>query len=166
MRHISGWVLFVVVAIAPLGAVGDGAQDETAIRGIIEQQVAAWNAGDGKAYAAHFATDGGFTNLFGMVMYGQEAFEKRHSEIFATFFKNTARQMTIRRIRFVTPDVAIVDVDTEVHGIKAMPAGVTLGTDGVLRTRLQQVFVKRDGAWWIEAYHNVDLKSAPAAGSS
>jgi uncharacterized protein (TIGR02246 family) len=113
----------------------------------------------------NFAKDGGFTNIFGMVMYGHEVFEKRHSEIFATFFKGTTGQGTIRRIRFVTPDVAIVDEDTEVTGIKAMPAGVTLGTDGVLRTRLQQVFVKRDGAWCIEAYHNVDLKSAPAPGT-
>lgn len=166
MRHISGWVLLVVVAIAPLAAVGDGAQDEAAIRGIIEQQVAAWNAGDGKAYSVTFAKDGGFTNIFGMVMYGHDAFEKRHSEIFATFFKGTTRRGTIHRIRFVTPDVAIVDEDTEVHGIKAMPPGVTLASDGVLRTRLQQVFVKRDGAWWIEAYHNVDLKSAPAAASN
>lgn len=162
----ASWLALLMVAIAPLPAIADGTQDEAAIREIIEQQVVAWNSGDGKAYAAHFAKDGGFTNLFGMVMYDHEAFEKRHSEIFATFLKGTSRLMTIHRIRLVTPDVAIVDVDTEVKGIKAMPAGVTLSPDGVLRTRLQQVFVKRDGTWWIEAYHNVDLKSAPAAGSS
>ncbi len=165
MRHVSGWVLFVVVAIAPLAAFGDGTQDEAAIRKIIENQVVAWNAGDGKAYSVNFAKDGGFTNVFGMVMYGHESFETRHSEISATFFKGTTRLGTVRRIRFVTPDVAIVDEDTEVHGIKAMPAGITLASDGVLRTRLQQVFVKRDGTWWVEAYHNVDLKPTRTAGT-
>lgn len=64
----------------------------------------------------------------------------------------------VRRIRFVTADVAIVDVHTEVRGLANMPAGVTVGRDGVLRTRLLQVFVKRNGEWWIEAYHNVEVK--------
>lgn len=159
------WLVMLVATLASAASVGAGPQDEAAIRKIIESQVVAWNAGDGRAYSVHFAKDGGFANIFGMVMYGHEAFEKRHSEIFATFFKGTTKLESIRRVRFVTPDVAIVDVDTEVRGIKAMPAGVTLSPDGVLRTRLQQVFVKRDGAWWIEAYHNVDLKPAPAARS-
>jgi len=65
----------------------------------------------------------------------------------------------VRRIRFVTSEVAIVDVDTEVRGFSKMPPGVTIGSDGVLRTRLLQVFVKRGDEWWIEAYHNVDVKA-------
>jgi uncharacterized protein (TIGR02246 family) len=154
--------LLVISAIAPSAADAGSAEDEAAIRQIIADQVTAWNAGDGKAYSVRFAEDGGFTNIFGMVMYGHEAFERRHSEIFATFFKGTTRTETIRRIRFVKPDVAIVDVDTEVQGITSMPSSVSLQSDGVLRTRLLQVLVKRDGSWWIEAYHNVDLKPGPA----
>jgi hypothetical protein len=80
-------------------------------------------------------------------------------------FKGTARKMSVSALRFVTPDVAIVDVDTEVRGVSAMPPGVMLPPDGVLRTRLQQVFVKRQGVWWIEAYHNVAVKAdSPDAG--
>lgn len=42
-----------------------------------------------------------------------------------------------------------------------------LSPDGVLHTRLQQVLVKRKGLWWIEAYHNVDVKrAAPGAGGA
>jgi hypothetical protein len=29
--------------------------------------------------------------------------------------------------------------------------------DGVVRTELMQVFVRRDGEWIIEAYHNVPI---------
>ena len=36
--------------------------------------------------------------------------------------------------------------------------GVTLQADGILRTRPQEVFVKHNGAWWIEAFHNVEVK--------
>jgi hypothetical protein len=59
----------------------------------------------------------------------------------------------------VTHEVAIVDVDTEVTGFGKIPPGVAKQSDGVLRTRLQQVFVKYEGEWWIEAYHNVDVKN-------
>ncbi|HZF25315.1 MAG TPA: SgcJ/EcaC family oxidoreductase [Steroidobacteraceae bacterium] len=146
----SGW--------QPTSSATGSAEDEAAIAKVIEGQVAAWNAGDAKAYAQHFAPDGGFTNIFGMVFYGHEGFESRHALIFTTFYKGTTRQEAIRRVRFVTPDVAIVDVDTEIHGVKSLPPGVSLPADGILRTRLMQVLVKRDGSWWIEAYHNTDLK--------
>ena len=32
--------------------------------------------------------------------------------------------------------------------------------DGVIKTQLMEVFVRRDQRWWIEAYHNVDVKQA------
>ena len=40
------------------------------------------------------------------------------------------------------------------------PAGIVLPPDGVMRTQLLEVFVKRNGRWVIEAYHNVDTKPA------
>lgn len=45
------------------------------------------------------------------------------------------------------------------HGVWKHPPGVAIQSDGVLRPRLQQVFVKYEGEWWIEAYHNVDVKN-------
>jgi uncharacterized protein (TIGR02246 family) len=125
---------------------------------IIAEQVDAWNAGDGTRYANHLAPDVSFTNLFGMVMYGAPAFAKRHHEILSTFYKGTSKKHVVRRIRFVTPDVAIVDIDNEVHGVRAMPAGLVVPSDGVVKTQLMEVFAQRDGQWWIEAYHNVDVK--------
>jgi len=48
---------------------------EAAIRAIVAEQAAAWDAGDGTRYARHVSPDVSFTNLFGMVMYGAPAFE-------------------------------------------------------------------------------------------
>jgi uncharacterized protein (TIGR02246 family) len=93
-------------------------------------------------------------------MYGAPAFIDRHRQILATFYKGTRKQHRIRRIRFVTPEVAIVDIDNEVQGVKTMPAGIAVPPGGVIRTQLMEVFVRRDGRWWIEAYHNVDTKPA------
>jgi uncharacterized protein (TIGR02246 family) len=150
-------VIFVAIQVVVTSAV-DCSQDELAIRMIISEEVAAWNSGDATAYSRHFAAKGTFTNIYGMVFEGHDAFEKRHAETFATFFKGSARRETIRSIRFVTHDVAIVDVDTEVTGFGKIPSGVTIQSDGVLLTRLQLVLVKHGDEWWIEAYHNVDVK--------
>jgi uncharacterized protein (TIGR02246 family) len=151
--------MLVVTGWSPAASAAD-AEAETAIRRIVAEQVVAWNAGDGKGYATHLAPDVSFTNLFGMVMYGAPAFETRHSEILATFYKGTTKVHVVRRIRFVTPDVAIVDIDNEVHGVRSMPAGIVTPGDGVVRTQLMEIFVRRNNQWWIEAYHNVDVKPA------
>jgi uncharacterized protein (TIGR02246 family) len=131
---------------------------EAVVRQIIEEQTAAWNSGDGPGYARHFAEHGSFTNVLGTTVFGHLEFEQRHVRIFATFFKGSVLEVNIRRIQFVTPDVAIVDVDAVVQGVHGMPPGVTVSLDGVLQTRLMQVFVARAGRWWIEAHHNVDVK--------
>jgi uncharacterized protein (TIGR02246 family) len=137
------------------------AGDEAAaasIHAIVTAQAAAWNAGDAAAYAEGLAPEVSFTNLFGMVMYGADAFEQRHRKILETFYKGTTKHHGIRRIRFVTADVAIVDIDNEIHGVKAMPAGIAVPEDGVIRTQLMEVFVRRGDRWWLEAYHNVETK--------
>jgi uncharacterized protein (TIGR02246 family) len=139
-------------------ALGQDDAAEAPIRAIVAEQVAAWDAGDGAAYARALAPDASFTNLFGMVMYGAAAFAERHRQILATFYKGTIKYHAIRRIRFVTPDVAIVDIDNEVRGVKAMPAGIVVPPDGIVKTQLMEVFVRRGDRWWIEAYHNVDTK--------
>lgn len=158
--HIAAIVLTFWLGQGPSAAqsAGHDAAPEAAIREIVTAQAKAWNAGDGKGYSAHVSAEVSFTNLFGMVMYGRDAFEKRHSEILATFYKGTTKVHIIRKIRFVTPDTAIVDIDNEVRGVKSLPQGLTVPKDGILRTQLMQVFVKRGNQWVVEAYHNVDIK--------
>lgn len=157
LRSIAIAIMLVTIDPAAALFAQDGAS-EAAIRAIVAEQVAAWDAGDGPGYARHLAPDASFTNLFGMVFYGAPAFAQRHAEILATFYKGTTKHHVIRRIRFVTPDVAIVDIDNQVQGVKAMPEGIVVPPDGIVKTQLMEVFVRRSGRWWIEAYHNVDLK--------
>jgi uncharacterized protein (TIGR02246 family) len=154
----------LVAAVAMTMSIGPARAQQPAaeapIRAIVAAQETAWNAGDGDAYAKDVSTDVAFTNIFGMVMYGGADFTARQRQVLSTFFKGTTKRHVIRRIRFVTADVALVDIDNEVRGVKAMPAGIVLPPDGVMRTQLLEVFVKRNGRWVIEAYHNVDTKPA------
>jgi len=155
--------LWVTVAIGMLSVSSGPATQETAeaqVRGIIAAQAAAWNRGNAAAFAKDVGADVSFTNLFGMVMYGAPSFTERHRQILAGFYKGTTKQHQIRRIRFVTPDVAIVDIDNEIRGVTAMPAGIAVPADGVVKTQLMEVLVRRGGRWVVEAYHNVDTKPA------
>lgn len=161
MNKYLAATLLAILMLPVSAALAQDATAEAAIRAIIAEQVVAWNAGDGTRYAKHLAPDASFTNLFGMVMYGAPAFAARHNEILSTFYKGTSKQHVVRRIRFLTPDVAIVDIDNEVHGVRAMPGGILVPPDGVVKTQLMEVFARRDGQWWIEAYHNVDVKPIP-----
>jgi protein SCO1/2 len=54
--------------------------DYVASQTIMDEQVSAWNARDATAYSRHFAPEGSFTNIYGMVFEGRPAFEKRHAE--------------------------------------------------------------------------------------
>ena len=158
MVRSTAVALILLRFASPTVLFAQDAASEAPIRAIVAEQVAAWDAGDAPGYARHLAPDASFTNLFGMVMYGAPAFAQRHAEILATFYKGTTKHHVIRRIRFVTPEVAIVDIDNQVRGVTAMPDGIVLPRDGIVRTQLMEVFVRRNGRWLIEAYHNVDLK--------
>jgi len=68
----------------------------------------------------------------------------------------------LNALRFVRPDVAIADIDTEVSGSRLRPQRVAVGPDGVLRSRPLMALVKEQGAGWIAAHHNV-WQATPAA---
>lgn len=84
-----------------------------------------------------------------------EEFIKRHLEIGQSFFKGTTGKSTITKLRFVRPEVAVVDVAGELSGFQKVYPGLPVGKDGVLRNKLLLVLVKENGAWWITEFHNV-----------
>ncbi|MGZ5426382.1 MAG: SgcJ/EcaC family oxidoreductase [Thermoanaerobaculia bacterium] len=132
--------------------------DETAIRKIIQDEVAAWNRGDATAYSRQFATDGTFTNIRGQFFTGYDAFLKQHEVIFQTLFKNSTLRQEIVSLKFIGPNVVVVETLNSVSGMPATSPGTAADSKGRLRTRLLQVVARQDGEWKIVAYHNVDVK--------
>ena len=55
--------------------------EETAIRRILDNEVATWNKGDTDGYSRDFAADGTFTNIRGMFFTGHQEFRDRHEAI-------------------------------------------------------------------------------------
>jgi uncharacterized protein (TIGR02246 family) len=95
------------------------ASEEPAIRSIVQDEIAAWNQGDAVAYSRHFAADGTFTNITGQFFTGYDAFLKQHEVIFEGRFKQTRLQQDIVSLKFVRPDVAVIEVLTSVTGVVA-----------------------------------------------
>ncbi|MGA9812857.1 MAG: SgcJ/EcaC family oxidoreductase, partial [Terriglobales bacterium] len=98
--------------------------DSSAIEALVAGLTDAWNRGDARAFSARFADDGSFTNVLGIVAYGREVFELRHSEIFTNIYKGSRLRQSIGKLRFIRPDVAVVDVDAAVTGYLRLPPGV------------------------------------------
>ncbi len=131
------------------------AGDKAAVEALVQSQGDAWNRGDAEAFGAHYAEDGSFTNILGQQLYGRKAFIRQHAIIFSTIYKGTQNTLSVTKVQFVRPDVAVVDIEAVLHGAKQLPPGVKAADDGALHTKLQEVMTKERGGWMIVAFHNV-----------
>jgi hypothetical protein len=62
-------------------------------------------------------------------------------------------------LKFVRPDVAVVETLTAVLGIQKPMPGMSVNDKGILRSRLLQVIVKNSGEWQVVAFHNTDVRT-------
>lgn len=152
--------LFIALPIlffaAPASA--QSSADSAAIRTIVANEIETWNKGDAVGYSRDFAANGTFTNIRGQFFSGYPAYLKQHEVIFQGIFKGTVLKMEIASLKFVRPDVAIVETACLVTGAGPGAVGVTRDDKGRIRTRLLQVVAKEGGVWKIVTYHNVDVK--------
>ena len=151
---VRSLLLFMAVA-APLSA--QPSRDEAAIRRIVDNETATWNTGDAVGYSRDFARSGTFTNIRGQYFEGYDAFLRQHRVIFDGIFKGSTLKQEIVSLRFVRPDVAVVETLTTVSGGQT-PPGIAADASGSFHTRLLQVAERSRGVWKVVVYHNTDLK--------
>ena len=137
-------------------------RDEVSLRKLVAEQTEAWNRHDAAAWSKDFAPDAEFINIVGTVFSGREEIQKRHAAVFASVFKDSRSEVTVRKIVMVAPNVAVVDTEHVVTGYTGLPPGVQATEPGVLRTRMRYVMKQMGGKWLIVAGQNTDVKPAPA----
>jgi len=147
-----------VVAFASFGVQASSAQesqnssgDEAAIRQAVKQVEDGWNAHDGKAFAAPFAADADYVIVNGMTLKGREAIEAGHTQIFTTIYKDSRNAATIKSVRFLRPDVAIVHVEWNLE----FKAGGEARQGHAMNT---MVMAKEGGKWHIAAFQNTPIQ--------
>lgn len=128
--------------------------DEMAVKSLVDSFNAAFNAHDTKAFAATFAQDADFTNWVGQSAHGRADIETIHVPIFTIVYKNGIQKITDTQIRFIRPDVATVDVRTDVTGGKTFD-----GKDvSPIKFLMNWTATKeQDGHWLIKVMHNTRL---------
>ncbi len=146
------------MSAAPAANVDVDHADKAAISAVITDRfLAGWNTHDAHLFASAFAADSDFTNVRGVGASGRENIEKFHAQAFQKMFMQSHQTAEVKRIRFLKPDVAVVDVRWEMTGALS-PEGASIP----LRTGLLDlVFTSSSNGWLITVMHNQELTPLP-----
>jgi uncharacterized protein (TIGR02246 family) len=131
-------------------------KDDGAIQDILKQLETAWNAYDSVSFAAAFAEEADFIQIFGGQLDGRPAIEASHRHIFDTIYKGSHASFALRSIRFVRPDVAIVFSQAQVNFHEGKEARE-------IKTRPTLIVVKQEATWQIVAFQNTKISEVPTA---
>ena len=130
--------------------------DEGAVQAILQQLETAWNAYDSVSFAASFAEDANFIHIFGGQLDGRAAIEAAHKVIFDTIYKGSNASFTLRRIRFLRPDVAAVFARAHVRFKES-------NETREIETRPTLIVVKEQAKWQVVVFQNTKISEVPAA---
>ena len=130
--------------------------EEQAIRDILNQLESAWNTSDSKSFAAVFAEDANFIQMFGGQLDGRIAIEASHLHIFETIYKRSHADFLLQSVRYVRPDVAIVFVKAHLQFCEG-------NESRDLDARPTLIIAKDQGKWQIVAFQNTRISEMPAA---
>lgn len=135
---------------------------EEAIRQLLNEQVAAWNAGDAKAWCKDFTSDAGFVNILGMHFQGRDANERRHAELFTGIFKGSHLEVHESKVHVLGDAAAIADVVLDLTRFRGLPPGIrpTLG-NALLRTRMHYALIREAGRWCVVFSQNTAVIPMP-----
>jgi uncharacterized protein (TIGR02246 family) len=125
----------------------DLATDEAAVKDLLGQMVAAWGANDADAFAQLY-TEEATVATAGAQQQGREAIRAFMAAGFAGPLKGTTSTEDAQRIRFVAPDVAIVNT----LGGFILPGGQAVLPS--LQRQATWVLSRAGSGWLVESYHN------------
>ena len=138
----------------------DHVADAAAINAVLTDRfLAGWNAHDAHVFASAFAEDADLTNVRGVGASGRYQIEQFHAQAFQKMFMHSHQTAEVKKIRFLKPDVAAVDVRWEMTGALTPDGNPIPNRSGLL----DLVFTSSGGHWLISVMHNTDLTPAAAA---
>jgi uncharacterized protein (TIGR02246 family) len=122
----------------------DRRADVDAIRSLVDRQADGWDAGDPEAYASVFTADADYVTFLGSRHKGRQAIAAAYAPLFARLLKGSHLDIEIAQLRFLTPDVALVQA----------AAAVCKGSRR-RNTRINtSVAIRTEGRWLLAASQN------------
>lgn len=119
------------------------AQDIRAIEQRLGDFVAAWNRHDSVQMAAQWFEDGDLINTFGRIAKGRDQVQELFRDEHSGPMKTCTHKMAIQAIRMASDDVAIVDAECTLIGLRG-PDGKELPT---LKPHVVLVLGKKESDW-------------------
>ena len=126
----------------------------TGAEAIAATLVAAWNAGDGKAFARAFTSDADFVNIFGTHVVGRDEVAQLHQQIFDTIYKGSRNVFTAEEVRTLCDHAAVAHIRAHLH----VPSGPLTGEIATLGTA---VIMREGHHWLIAAFQNTRVQPRP-----
>ncbi len=150
-----GLLLVLMWTVSFAAGSGARAADTAAIEKLFETFNAVANARDAHAMAALFAADADFININGLLEHGPAAIEAHMRQLFAGAGRHLQRQATLRGIRFLSPDTAVLYSDTQTTGAPGheTPSTAEAGF-------YAWIVMKRQGRWQIVMWHESPVRRA------
>ena len=121
--------------------------DQESIARIVSALEAAWNAGDGAAFAAPMAEDADFVTIRAEHYRGRPAIAAGHAEVFRTLYAGSTNRLTLESARLLRDDVALVHV----RSVLDAPSGPLAGRH---EATFSAVLTREAGGWRIASFHN------------
>jgi len=140
--------------VAALGLVMNGnalspQSERAAIQAVLDAHGEAWTRGDAHAAAAVMTPDADWVSGGGRVFQGREAIEQMHRELLSGPAKGSRHvHPGTPVIRFVRPDVALVDGDSFVGTPGTHPTAENF-------SRYTALFVREKGRWFVTAFRSL-----------
>jgi uncharacterized protein (TIGR02246 family) len=114
---------------------------------LLHRLEAAWNAGDGAAFAAPFAEDADFVDITGTHTKGRQAIDAGHRGIFASIYKGSQVRYELLSGRPLAPGLLLVHARAHLDA----PGGPLAGKND---STLSAVVREGAGGFEIAAFHN------------
>jgi uncharacterized protein (TIGR02246 family) len=133
LANVAAAVLLCGPSLAP--AAGD---DEAAVRAQFGKFSEAWVKGDARAVAAGYAEDADIVRPNQPKVAGRASIQAFYEQMFAGPLAGVAKAMQLEAVRFITPEVAVVDASYTLD--RDAPALHAKGSSVV-------VLAKRQGRW-------------------
>jgi uncharacterized protein (TIGR02246 family) len=154
---VSEISLFILISCVSVCALEQGkpnglASDEAAIRENVQEMEAGWNAKDGSLYAKSFSANADYVVINGTHVQGHDRIARGHEEIFKRIFKDSTISLSVKQIRFLGRDVAVVHV----AGHLRMDRGTTRATDFIITL----VVTRNGNGWKTVAFQNTEVSTA------
>jgi uncharacterized protein (TIGR02246 family) len=134
--------------------------EDAAVKQVVAGFSEGWNTHDAHAMCASLADDIEWVNWRGEPLGSRQAVEDEHAKLFADLYKNTHRTDTVKSIRYIRPELAVVDDYWTMTGARKRD-----GSDWPYRAGYSNfLMAKRNGRWIVIVSHTADFNAtAPAA---